>query len=84
MSMPVYANCVVCGEYKRILGRGACAGDYQTYRRLGWLDKLPRSKMGRPRIYRSCQVCGGPHHRLGLCVKHFMRQRREARLEVVR
>jgi hypothetical protein len=45
----VYAACVVCGEYKRILGRGACAGHYQAYRRMGWLDKLPLGIIGRPK-----------------------------------
>lgn len=52
MSAVIYAACVVCGQHKRILGRGACAGDYQAYRRLGLLDKLPRGKIGRPVGYR--------------------------------
>ena len=52
MSMPVYATCFVCGQHKRILGRGACAGDYQKYRRMGMLYLLPLGKIGRPEGYR--------------------------------
>lgn len=52
MSAVIYAACVVCGQHKRILGRGACAADYMAYLRAGRLSELPRGTIGRPKGYR--------------------------------
>lgn len=59
MSMPVYATCSVCGQHKRILGRGACAADYQKYRRMGMLYLLPIGAIGRPLGYRPERKAAG-------------------------